>query len=74
VTLKEYWEQLNAHDWYYEMSDDHRVWKAGFREQTRLEELAKQSKEHAALFNAFAAHYNFHKPDDQRPSLPECPQ
>jgi hypothetical protein len=29
MTLDQYIAQLKAHDWFYEYSDDHRVWQAG---------------------------------------------
>jgi hypothetical protein len=41
VTLDEYKRMLAAFDWYYEDSDDHRVWKAGFEKQKMLWEMAK---------------------------------
>lgn len=37
MTLDQYIAQLKAHDWFYEYSDDSRVWQAGrdVREQLR---------------------------------------
>lgn len=29
MTLDQYIAQLKAHDWFYQYSDDHRVWQAG---------------------------------------------
>lgn len=36
TTLDEYRARLKAHDWSYEMSDDHSVWQSGFNERSRL--------------------------------------
>lgn len=41
-TLEEYGAQLRNHDWFYAYTDDHRVWRAGEREQSRLIALAKE--------------------------------
>ena len=33
---------LKSHDWYYDMSDDHRVWDSGRRESEKIHGLLKQ--------------------------------
>lgn len=35
--LEQYEEDLKNHDWTFEYSDDHRVWKMGWEEQKRLQ-------------------------------------
>lgn len=56
VPLSEYWEQLSRHDWTHPYSDDHGVWERGSAELRRLREIATQSEEHRALFDAMEAH------------------
>jgi hypothetical protein len=53
MKLKEYYQQLQAHDWTHMMSDDHGVWKRGNAELKELKSIAKQSPQHQALFDAF---------------------
>lgn len=40
-TLKEFSEACRTHDWYYEYSDDHRVWQKGRQERANINELYK---------------------------------
>lgn len=40
ITIEEYYRLLKAHDWYYEFSDDHRVWKEGQRKSDYLRKVA----------------------------------
>lgn len=56
VPLRAYWEMLSRHDWTHPYSDDHSVWERGNDELKRLQSIAKQSPEHAALFDAMEAH------------------
>ena len=82
MTLTEYWDALNAHDWYYEYSDDGRVWAKGEAAWNRLTEICHQSPEHKALRQAFIDHYysgppwnNVQAPKPIRPgaSIPAVP-
>lgn len=57
VTLQQYWDSLNRHDWYYDYSDDHSVWQRGSAELSRLRAMSKQSPEHTAMFEGFKKHY-----------------
>lgn len=57
VTLQEYWDQINRHDWSYMMSDDGNVYRRGSAEEARLASIAKQSPEHQALWDAFKKHW-----------------
>lgn len=36
MTLTELYRELQRHDWFHEMSDDHRVWSAGQQDKQRL--------------------------------------
>lgn len=40
-TLKEFSEACRTHDWYYEYSDDHRVWTRGKNERASINQLYK---------------------------------
>jgi hypothetical protein len=78
MTLKEYWKILNGHDWYYNYSDDQRVWRAGCDAQKRIEGIAKESPEHQALYSGFHSHYFYGKTsefqkNDKRPPKPVRP-
>jgi muramidase (phage lysozyme) len=53
ISLSEYEKLLRVHDWLFEDSDDNSVWQAGFDNHRKLEEIAKQSKEHRKLFNDY---------------------
>ena len=57
VSLKSYWDMLNAHDWYYDYSDDHSVWKAGLANKQRLRALADDSVDHKEMCTGFEKHY-----------------
>ena len=56
VSLGEYYDRLDRHDWFYEMSDDPGTYKKGAGDQAKVEAISKQSTEHAALYAAFTLH------------------
>ena len=58
--LKSYYIMLKQHDWYFEYSDDHSVWRAGSDEQTRLREISRESIEHKKLWLGFNNWKNGH--------------
>jgi len=75
VTLADFYDQLDRHDWYYSYSDDHRVWQRGEAERKRLDELAATIPGAAELKAAFSKHYftgepwgNEKQPKPARPS------
>jgi len=75
ITLAEFYDQLDRHDWYYAMSDDHRCWQRGEAERKRLDELAATIPGAAELKAAFSKHYftgepwgNEKQPKPARPS------
>lgn len=53
ISLREYWELLNNHDWFYQWSDDHRVYQKGFRESQELSTLSIHGKDFQDLYQAF---------------------
>ena len=49
--IGEYKRRLDSHDWHYEMSDSHGVYKRGRENQTKLKIEAKKSPEHQKAFD-----------------------
>jgi hypothetical protein len=46
--------QLLAHDWHYEWSDDHQVWRRGSAERKELQRLADEIDETREIWNRCA--------------------
>tara|TARA_X000000950_G_scaffold283858_2_gene385667 strand:+ start:1888 stop:2121 length:234 start_codon:yes stop_codon:yes gene_type:complete len=42
MTPQEYFEELTKHDWYYDYSDDHRVWTKGRENLKRIQAIAQE--------------------------------
>ncbi len=57
MTLNEFDTMLKNFDWYYQMSDDNRVWRAGETARARIGEVTKTSAEHKELYEVWAKHY-----------------
>lgn len=55
--LQELFDRLDRHDWYYQMSDDHRCWVAGEADNASLNEMAAKISGGPELKSAFSAHY-----------------
>lgn len=51
MNLKEYKKRLDKHDWYYMMSDDHRIYEAGSAEEKELRKLAEARKTYKRAFD-----------------------
>lgn len=56
VSLSDYWDMLEEHDWFHMMSDDGGVDRRGDANYRRLAKIAEQSKEHLAMLKAFHEH------------------
>ena len=56
ISLVEFYEALGWHDWFYEYSDDSRVWRSGSDARNKLQATSKQSPEHLALYEAYYEH------------------
>jgi hypothetical protein len=56
MNLKEFDDMLLKFDWYYAMSDDNRVWRAGEAANDRIREIAKTSAEHKELYEFWSKH------------------
>ena len=73
LTLQEFYALLERHDWYYDWSDDHRVWRKGTRERNILESLAKENgPEYQTLLEQYRK-YMFKANTEQisKPARPE---
>lgn len=44
-TLQEYYDMLVKHDWYFDWSDDGRVWRAGVKARDELKAIAEANGE-----------------------------
>lgn len=53
TTLAEFDKMLRYHDWYFAFSDDHSTYLSGQRSVDALVRLAKESEDHAKLFNGW---------------------
>lgn len=62
VSLADFWEMLNKHDWYHMMSDDIKVDRSGAADMAKLAKIAKQSPEHEAMLQGFHQHFWSGKP------------
>ncbi|MFH5255235.1 hypothetical protein ACGTRS_28795 [Burkholderia semiarida] len=63
MTIEQYYDELNRHDWYSGYSDDYSVEKQGEENYTRLLEIANQhGADYQALIGAFQKHYFSGKP------------
>lgn len=51
--LDEYIELLQTHDWYFEYSDDHKVWARGQKQQQRLSFLRQQLDPDGLIFKQY---------------------
>lgn len=44
--LHDFKDACRTHDWYYNYSDDHRVWQKGSQQSARISSMLKELKEH----------------------------
>lgn len=70
MTLQEFWDALEAHDWYYHFSDSGSVFSKGKKSEDRLLKLASTSVEYNDMFQAFRGHY-FSGPQYSTPRIPK---
>lgn len=68
----EFYDLCAAHDWTYNFSDDHRVWKRGEAERKRLVSLMQDHHEFQGIFYAWQ-NYMFRDRGEpiERPERPE---
>lgn len=56
MTRKEFFFEAQGFDWFYEMSDDHRIWLNGHNRRTELMKEAKADEVKEAMWEAWARH------------------
>lgn len=56
VSLNDFYDMLEKHDWYYEFSDDHRAWKKGRLEYQKIKAIAAISPEYRQLHEDWTKH------------------
>lgn len=71
MTNEEFFDLLERHDWYYNYSDDHRVWKKGSEASKRLQAIIQENDLWTRMYLAYSD-YIF-KPLQERQSL-EAPK
>ena len=75
-TLQEFYDMVARQDWYYEMSYDHRVWRAGENYSNRLKSIANLGGEqYQRILTEFSQHYysgqSFGTEKQPKPQRPE---
>lgn len=54
MTVEEFFDRLQYHDWYYDYSDDHSVWQRGLADRADLKDLAKENDKFSIMFEDYA--------------------
>lgn len=74
-TLAEFYSTLERLDWFYAMSDDASVERAGARRMSEVNDIAARSPELAALMAEYRAHIWAGKPKPAHPDAkkPKAP-
>lgn len=74
MELKDYYNELENHDWFYEYSDDQGVWERGRDSLKNIQTLSKNSDEHQKLYDGFCKHHFSGKPwGIEKQPKPEIP-
>ena len=66
--IGEYFNRLTNHDWYYNYSDDHSVWKRGNEYRDRLLNTAAEHPTYKKMYNEFV---NWMRSNRERPVVTE---
>lgn len=53
MTVEEFTKLVATHDFYYQMSDDMRIWKKGTESQTKIDVAMKGRPELVAIYMAY---------------------
>tara|TARA_R110000772_G_scaffold51719_4_gene118722 strand:+ start:2411 stop:2602 length:192 start_codon:yes stop_codon:yes gene_type:complete len=57
MNKEQYIKALNAHDWSFEWSDDHSVWKRGNQQRADINAVRPILDEDYAIWNAHCEHH-----------------
>ena len=71
MNLQDFDQKLRNHDWFYNYSDDGRVWRAGEQVENEIRSISKLSPQHLALFEAWNQYY-FSGPSFEKPQFTEA--
>ena len=58
MEINEYFQLLESHDWFYNYSDDHGVWKKGNEQQKVIVAAAELSDNHKKLYDDYVQFIN----------------
>jgi hypothetical protein len=67
MTLQEFYDLLDQHDWYYQYSDDRSVYNRGKEQQAKIEAQASGRREFKLLLEAFRSYIRGSGPKPERP-------
>lgn len=56
ISLQEFYDMLDKHDWMYYFSDDFQAYQDGQVAEARLWQIAKNSEKHEALIREYELH------------------
>jgi len=74
TSLAKLYDRLERHDWYYQMSDDHRCWQRGEADWKEITEMAASIPGGDELKGAFSTHYYTGEPwGNEKQPKPERP-
>ena len=62
-----YRKLLKSHDWYYDYSDDHSVWKRGVASRDKINAIRREIDPSGEIWNAIAPENYKVKPIPQKP-------
>lgn len=54
MNVADYFKALKGHDWYYEYSDDHRVWTRGRDNSRKLQAIAQEQPVLSRMYRDYA--------------------
>lgn len=68
MNIEQYFNLCSTHDWFYQYSDDHRVWEEGSRHAERIRYLASDNEAYEKIRQEFN---NWLRGERDRPTLEE---
>ena len=69
MTLNEFYNKLEQHDWWYNMADDYSVYQRGHRAGYTIQAIAKTSEEHQELYQLYKSYIHSLPPWTKRGSV-----
>ena len=68
MNIEQFFKEASQHDWFYDYSDDHRVWREGSDNQQRLYNIAEGNETKMQIMSAFRSYVRGNR---ERPTLDE---